>query len=214
MSYFNLPPSTIVNRFVPKNAFDEFTNSKQKKKLADVVDKITWLNKLSKETINLPGTEVSEIQIFELKVKEAIYPKDLLDIIDKVIPYQIVFVLSYEEIALISTSKKHFHPLNHDKAVIDWSFSTGWFNSSTYDYQFNLKISIDFVYADFCSQLSKYAREQKDISNIIEYDKIIKGLRSKISALENAIKSEKQFNRKVELNLQLTQIRRKLDQLT
>ncbi|WP_018611853.1 DUF4391 domain-containing protein [Segetibacter koreensis] len=213
MNYFNLPASTIVNRFVPKNAFDEFINSKQKKKFADVIDKITWLNKLSKETINLTGNETSEVQIFEVRLKEAVYPKDLLDIIDKAIPYQIVFVLSYKEVALISTSKKHHHPLNEDKAVVDWSFSTTWFNSSDNNYQFNLKISIDFVYADFCSQLSNYAREQKDLSDLIEYDKKIKELKTRISAMQSAIKNEKQFNRKVELNLQLNQARRKLSEL-
>ena len=123
MNYFNLPISTNVNRFIPKNAFDAFTSAKQKKKFTDVIDKITWLNKLSKETINLTGKEVLELQIFEIKLKEECYPKDLLDIIDKSIPYQIIFVLSYHDIILISTSKKHNHPLNQDNAVVDWSFA-------------------------------------------------------------------------------------------
>ena len=35
MSYFNLPASTIVNRFIPKNAFDDYTNTKQKKKFVE-----------------------------------------------------------------------------------------------------------------------------------------------------------------------------------
>lgn len=210
MSYFNLPISTIVNRFIPKNAFDEFTNAKQRKKFTEIVDKITWLNKLSKETINLSGSEITEIQIFEVKLKEQVYPKALLDIIDKSIPYQIIFLLSYQDSVLLSTSKKHHHPLNQDNAIVDWSFSSGWITSSTNTYQFNLKINIDFVYADFCSQLSNYGKVHKGILSIIEYDKTLKGLKKQIADLKSAIKSEKQFNRKVELNLQLSQAKDQL----
>lgn len=206
MSYFDLPISTNVNRFIPKNAFDAFTNAKQKKKFTDVIDKITWLNKLSKETINLTGKEITELQIFEIKLKEECYPKDLLDIIDKSIPYQIIFVLSYQNAILISTSKKHTHPLNQDNAVVDWSFATEWFISKENNYQLNLKISLDFVYTDFCSQLSNYNQEQIDIDKIIDHDKYLKGLKKQIAELKKAIKAEKQFNKKVELNIQLRKL--------
>ena len=47
MEYFNLPDATRVNRVVPKNAFDKYTNSKQKKRFKDVVQRISWTNKLS-----------------------------------------------------------------------------------------------------------------------------------------------------------------------
>lgn len=205
MSYFSLPISTTVNKFIPKNAFDEFTNSKQKRKFADVVDKITWLNKLSKETINLSGKEITEIQIIEVKVKEQVYPKDLLDIIDKAIPYQVIFILSHQDFILFSTSKKHNHPVNPDNAVVDWTFASGWLTIGEDKQPLNLKVSLDFVYADFCALLTGYNKEPKEINDIIHYDKTIKDLQKKIIELENAIKSEKQFNKKVEMNLQLIQ---------
>ena len=203
MSYFNLPLTTNVNRFIPKNAFDTVTNSKQKKKFAEVIDKISWLNKISKETVNLTGTEIQEIQIFEVKLKEKIYPKALLDIIDKSIPYPIVFVLEFQDEILISTSKKHNHLLNQDKAVLDWSFSSSWFTVSKSTYQFNLKISLDYVYNLLCAQLSNYPNLNLEINEIIEFDKNKKTLQKQISELENAIKVEKQFNKRVELNIAL-----------
>jgi hypothetical protein len=213
MSYFNLPISTVVNRFIPKNAFNEFANAKQKQRFVEVVDKIFWLNKLSKETINLAGKEIAEIQIFELKLKGKLYPKDLLDIIDKAIPYQIIFILSYSDLLLLSTSKKHNHPIKQDNSVLDWSFSTDWFINEQSVYQLNLKISLDFIYADFCAQLSNYISEQKDINNIIDSDKKIKGLKKQISELQGAIKTEKQFNKKVELNLLLLRAEEELKSL-
>lgn len=213
MSYFNLPISTSVNRFIPKNAFDAFTNAKQKKKFTDVIDKITWINKLSKETINLTGKEVTELQIFEIKLKQECYPKDLLDIIDKSIPYQIIFVLAYQDAILISTSKKHNHPLNQDNAVVDWTFTSTWKILSENKYGLNLKISLDYIYSDFCSQICNYPNEQKEINKIIEYDKILKNVRKKIIDLENAINSEKQFKNKVELNIELNKAKKLLERL-
>jgi hypothetical protein len=206
MSYLNLPISTNVNKFIPKNAFDAFTNAKQKKKIADTIEKITWSNKLLKETINLTGKEIIEIHVIEIKLKEEIYPKDLLEIIDKSIPHHTIFVLSFKDFILFHTAKKHQHLLGQDICIIDWSFATKWFLASENIYQLNLKISLDFVYADFCSQLSNYTQEEKDITKIIYHDKHIKGLKKQIALLENYIIAEKQFNKKVELNIQLREL--------
>lgn len=65
-----LPTSTIVDKIVPKNSFDEYATTKQKKLLTSVVTRIKWLHKLSNQTVNLQGKEVIEIQVFELELKE------------------------------------------------------------------------------------------------------------------------------------------------
>ena len=60
---FQLPNTTTVNRSIPKNAFDKFTTSKQKKAISENIDKIKWLNKLAPETINLQANEVKQYQL-------------------------------------------------------------------------------------------------------------------------------------------------------
>ena len=50
MSFFNLPKQTQVNKSIPKNAFDSYINSKQKKLFVDIIERIRWTNKLSVET--------------------------------------------------------------------------------------------------------------------------------------------------------------------
>ena len=56
--------------------------------------KIIWKYKLSKDTINILGTNnVEEIQIFEIELKSKIIPKNILQIIDKAIPYPILYFL-------------------------------------------------------------------------------------------------------------------------
>lgn len=206
MSYFELPKTTIVNRFIPKNAFDEYTNSSQKKRFSDKVEKITWLNKLSKETINLDGSDVNEIQIFEIKLKVKENILQLLNIIDKAIPYHIIFVLKFGEETYLSTSKKHNHINNENTAVIDWNFCSEWHSISNKRVSLQLKESIDFIYTNFCSQISGF--KSKNIKEIIENDSVKTKLKRQIEDLENKIKKEKQFNLKVEMNEKLKNLKK------
>lgn len=201
MTYFELPKSTIVNRFIPKNAFDDYINSSQKKKFTDTIDKITWLNKLSRDTINLDGIEVKEIQIFEIKLKTKERIQSLLNIIDKAIPYHIIFVVTYGEETYLSTSKKHNHINNENTAVIDWNFISEWQSNTQKKTTLNLKESIDFIFTNFCSQLSGF--QSKNIKEIIEKDNSKIKLIKQIEELKLKIKKEKQFNIKVKLNFEL-----------
>lgn|SRR5690606_2132708 len=204
MELFKLPHTAKVNRVIPKNAFDSYTTAKQKKQFTDLIARITWTHKLSKDTVNLEGKDIKEIQVFriELKVKEEI--QTVLDIIDKSIPYNIVFVIEFGGSIYISTSTKHPHPINEDNAVIDWTFKTGWFLPSENKYTLQLKKSIDAVYHDFCIQISgKPSMATKPLQDLIAYRKKVDALEKEIAKLKSGMASSKQFNNKVELNLKL-----------
>ncbi|MBF6608383.1 MAG: DUF4391 domain-containing protein [Flavobacterium sp.] len=203
MGYFKLPPSTEINRSIPKNAFDKFTNAKQKKLLVEAVDKIKWTNKIAPETINLTGTEITEIQVFEIQLKTKNNVREILDVIDKSIPYHIVFILHFQQNILISTTKKHPHITKEDLAVLDWNFSTEWLDMSSATIQFILQSSIDTVYANLCFQIKGCDDKKITIQDFIEKDAAIKNISYQIEKLKSAIKNCKQFNRRVELNLQL-----------
>ncbi len=171
MELFKLPHTTKVQRVIPKNAFDEYTTAKQKKLFTDFVSRITWLNKLSTGTVNLESNEIKEIQLFkvELKVKEEV--QSILNIIDKAIPYNIIFIVEYGIENYLSTSTKHPHPINENNTVIDWTFKTDWFRSTEKTFQLRLKKDLDSVYYDFCIQLSKKPElSNLPIQEVIQYE--------------------------------------------
>lgn len=204
MKVFDLPNAARVNKSIPKNSFDSYTNGKQKKMFSDLISRITWLYKLSKDTIKLVGDEIKEIQIFKVELKAQDDIKLLLNIIDKSISYHIIFIVQYEDRIYLSTSVKHPHPLNGDNAVVDWTFRTEWFLPSDNAYGMNLKKSLDAVYHDFCIQLSgSKGKNILPIHELIENERKIDGLKREIAGLRMRIASCKQFNRKVELNLKL-----------
>jgi hypothetical protein len=212
MELFNLPISTKVGRIVPKNAFNSFLNTKQKKLLSDCIQRTTWTNKISHETINLSGKEIEEIQIFKLELKTDNQLNKVLDLINKYIPYHVIFWIEFNDKIMLSTASKHPHPTNNDIAVVDWTFNSDWFNISKLSYSIQLKQSIDYIFKDFCFQLKGLVENQDTISDLVEKQKHIMQLKSKIEKLQSQMKKA-QFNKKVELNLELTKLKAELSNL-
>ena len=202
-----LPHTSIVNRVVPKNSFDKFINTKQKKLFSEYVDKIKWANKLSSQTVKLEGKDIKEIQIFEVLLKKKHTVDDFLNIIDRFIPYPIVFVLRFDSEIMYSVAQKHPNPNSEDNSVIDWRFTSNWMNDRVDSFKVNLKKSLDDVFSDFCLQVSgNFENQNKSLQEIIWREQKRKQLMIDISKLESEIKSCKQFNLKVELNLLLKKI--------
>lgn len=199
-----LPHTSIVNRVVPKNSFDKFINTKQKKLFSEYVDKIKWANKLSTQTIKLEGKDIKEIQIFEILLKKKHTAEDVLNIIDRFIPYHIIFLLRFDSELMYSVAQKHSNPNSEDNTVIDWRFTSNWINDNAGGFKLNLKKSLDDVFSDFCLQVSgKIENQNKSLQEIINREQQKRQLLIDINKLESEIKSCKQFNSKVGLNLLL-----------
>ena len=212
MNLFNLPESTVKNKSVPKNAFYEYTNSKQQQLFVDDIDKIRWVYSLSPDTINLSGKEIEEIQIFEVVLKQKKSIEKILHIIEKAIPYHIIFVISFEDEVMLVTSQKHLHPINENNAVVDWMFKTEWFSKDNFRYKLNLKENLDKVFEDFCFQLSNMANKAKEsLNTLIEREQKYKELSFKIEQLESKMHKCKQFKKKFEMNQEILILKKQLE---
>lgn len=202
---FGLPKSTVVKKVIPKNAFDAYTNTRQKQLFSEKILRIIWSNKLSQDTINLTGKDVNEIQIFEIELKEKINIKDLLVIIDKAIPYHIIFKVKFGDEYYLSTSAKHIHPTNDDIAVIDYTFSSEWMNEYEELFFIELKNNLDWIYKDFCFQFVN-SNEAKNLQELIHQEKKLDQIKKEIEKIKFEISRCKQFNKKVELNISLKKL--------
>lgn len=215
MDFFNLPIRTKVGRVVPKKAFDEYTNTKQKKLFTDCIQRISWTHKLSADTVNLDAKDIHEIQVFKIELKQKSDILKILEIINKSIPYHIVFWVEYNQEAFISAASIHPHPTNDDVAVIDWTFTSDWFNKDDNSYAFNLKGSIDAVFKDLCVQLTgKPELGKQSLGSILKNQQEVDRLKKEIRKLQSAISRSKQFNEKVDLNLRLKKAQKDLRRIT
>lgn len=209
MNIFNLPKTTSVEKVIPKNAFDSYTSSKQKKQISDCVSKITWSHKLSTDTTNLQSKEIIEIQVFNIELKEKVEIKSILSIIDKAIPYLIIFVIRYSGFIYISTSPKHSNPHNENTSVIDYTFSSDWFEENKNTFHIELKNNLDFVYKTFCEQFNTSKVLVKNIKELVSNQKDVDNYNKEIQNLKSTISKCKQFNKKVELNMKLKDLENK-----
>ena len=190
---FNLPKSTLVDKFIPKTAFYNKLNiaTSVKNEFIDKIERITWKYKLSEETLGINKTEeVEEIQIFEINLRVKDIPKNVLKVISKNIPYPILFKLIYNNEFCYSIG------LYENK-----KFSDLYFSEWNDDIHFNLNgINLSIVYEKIVKELINEQQNEQKFDIIIETSNKKKNLEKEIISLKNKVKSEKQFNKKVELN--------------
>lgn len=212
MHELDFPATKKVQRVIPKNSFDNFATPKQKRLFTELVQRITWTHKISTSTTNLRSENLQEIQFFTVELKKKAPVKELLDLVDRSIPYTIVFTVIYDDEYYFHTAVKRIHAQDEDKAIIDFTFSNDW--SSDRLLTPELKKSIYHTYRDLCRELSDF-REEAEITldNLVKKQRDTNNLRKEISTLKAAIKKSKSFKEKVDLNQRLKVAERDLHRI-
>lgn len=191
---FKLPQNAFVNKFVAKNKFYERASlsSKLKSEFINRIHKITWKYKLAEDTIGITKTDkIDEIQIFEIELKEQVIPGNVLKVIDKTIPYPILYRFVYKNnIAYGITLKENNITLNY--------YFSEWNKKIHFDFT---GIDLEKVYQKLIKVfITNIAGNRNDFEDVIDTDNKIKKLEKEIETLNNKIGKEKQFNRKVAIN--------------
>ncbi|WP_375104485.1 DUF4391 domain-containing protein [Paenibacillus sp. RS8] len=212
-----LPSSTLVNRKIPKNKFHEklHANKHLKELFTEQVESIIWKHKLSKETIHLePKDDIEEVQVFEVHLKEQAYSLDLLRSIDKAIPYPILHVILYEDQVKLAIAYKERNQTDDNRSVVRSYHESEW--QSVEDLKLNIVqgLNLKTVYENIIRQLLPISTKPEiELSAVLELQASIDELKLECKRLEFKIGGEKQFNRKVELNMELQRKRKELNQL-
>lgn len=213
---FNLPEKTIYNKKIPKNKLYEKikANTKLKNKFINQIDYILWKHKLSKQTINIePTDEIQEMQIFEVYLKQKYLDKEVLESIDRVIPYPILYVLKYQEQAKLVIAYKERNKNDENKFVIDSYYESAWQDLNEISLHLT-GLNLQAVYEQVIRGLiSVDVNKNESIKITIQKQKQINSLEKEIIRLEAKVKNEKQFNKKVKLNIQLQKKKNELNKL-
>jgi len=214
---FQLPSSTLVNRKIPKNKFYEKlqANHHLKELFTEQVESIIWKHKLSKDTIRLePKEDIEEIQIFEVHLKEQSYSLELLRSIDKAIPYPILHVLIYEGQAKLAIAYKERNLTDENRSVVRSYHETDWQPVKSIELNILQGLDLKAVYENIIRQLLPIkVKPEIELSAVLERQTQIDKLTQECRRLESKMRAEKQFNRKVELNMDLQRKRKELNQL-
>ena len=123
------PPTTIVGKPVPKNAFYKHleVNAKMKQHFVDDVASINWLYKLAPSTINVEdGKLVHEIVVFSASLKSKDCPNDVFLFIDRNMPRHVVFILEYDNRYKVLLNYKSWKDGQNSQFDIIKTFATDW----------------------------------------------------------------------------------------
>jgi len=187
----NLPERALVDKFIAKERFYEkdLINSKLRFDFQEFVQKITWKYKLSERTIGVDKTKkIDEIQIFQIELKKKEVPINVVEIINKLIPYPILYVFVNQDsycYGIRSVDGANYYLSAWDKDI-DFNFEG---------------LNLEKVYQNIVREfITKIDKEDKDFDKLIETDNRVKNLEAEIEKLKRKVRREKQFNRKVEIN--------------
>ncbi len=209
-----LPASTEFKRRIPKQTFyAKLTLAPEvKRAFAEQINTIIWSNKISPETINLaPSETVREIQVFTIRLNQASLDARILPLIDKQIPYHIVFVLEYSNRQQAWVCYKEASLAGSNAFQVGAYYHTDWVNAGELPLRIE-GLSMEAAYEGFVrqiagEQLAGGGRLKEDVERAQQRLKLEK----QIAALENRIANEKQFNRQVEMNGELKQLKFELE---
>ena len=213
-----LPKSTEFNKRIPKQKFyDNLTLTPALKKVfIDQIKTIYWRNKIAASTTNLaPGTAVTELEVFEVKLNSQLLDDSFLRQIDKEIPYHILFILEYEGKYKAVIGYKEESGGNAAFKVNRY-YSTEWMDENALPLKLE-GLSVDSVYENFVRQLAGDAlaasTSGETLKESVDRDEKRQALVAQIAKLQKKIKSEKQLNKQMELNGQLKKLKKELEEI-
>ena len=215
MEMLLLPKTTDFNKRIPKEKFYENLNVTPavKKSFVDQIKVIYWRNKIACSSTNLaPGTTVTEIEIFEIRLKTNVLDEAVLRQIDKEIPYHILFLLEYEGKYQAWTAYKEASTGNTAFKVNQY-YHTDWMAEDELPLKLD-GLSVDAVYENFVYQIAGdtlQAAEHESLQDAVERDEKVKKLKKQIEVLQTKIRKEKQLNVQMKLNGELKKLKKELD---
>ena len=214
-----LPATTEFGRRIPKQKFyKNLTVSPALKRVfIDQIKVIYWRNKLAPTTLNIgAGEQVTELEVFEIQLKEPALDEAVLRQIDREIPYHILFVLTCEGKAQAWIGYKQAAASGTNAFKVDTYYHTDWMPEGELSLRLD-GLTTDAVYESFVRQIAgdklNTTDAAEELKASVERSKERADLEKRVAALQKKIRAEKQLNRQVEMNAELKAIKRKLEEL-
>ena len=234
---YRYPPTAKVDKIIPKNKFYQrgSANHRIERLFVEQVESIRWAYKLSPHTINLNDSEtIKEIQIFSIVSRVERLDTEVLQFIDKLIPSPIIFEIVFEDKIKVIANYKRQSQADSQKFVLGKYYATDW-QDLTQREDLPIVFGIADLYEYFIEQLllstnkaspnvvlipnikanlSTMTQKTDSIEDKIAHAEKVALLTKQINELQKRIYKEKQFNRQVEMNLQLQTLQKQLKDLT
>lgn len=236
-----IPESCHLGKRVFKKLFHENVKlgAIDKKAFREDIDTITWQYTLKPSTIQIhpyedDQREYPEVAVLHVDLKTQKRTGRIAEIVHRAIPYPLLIIFAFDNMCALSAASKRFSQAEKEAIVAEDFVITDWIDLSvptpvqkkflaslavaglphTHFFAFYTAI-VDRLIALDCAQLTGEYR-LGSLTNNREARRerlaVCHELEGKIAEYRAAIKEEVQFNRKVELNAKIDQLKRQLAQ--
>lgn len=212
------PKQAAFGRVLPKNKIYEQSgaNTRLRDLFVEQVEQIVWQYKLAPETINLPAKPgVPELQIFSIQLKTPDLNLDVLRCIDGAVQFPIIFEMSFDGRTQVIAAYKRPNELDARRWVLSDYFATAWLPSDIERAAMPLALDLGSLYGQVLHRLIPTpARSQESLADLVARVELAAAKRREVEKTQAKLAKEKQFNRKVEINALLRQLKIELRGLT
>lgn len=217
-AFINYPKQAAFGRTLPKNKIYEHSgaNTRLKDLFVEQVEQIVWQYKLAPETINLPARpEVPELQIFSIQLKTSELSLDVLRCIDSAVQFPIIFELSFDGRTQVIAAYKRPDESDSSRWVLSDYFATAWLPTDCERAAMPFALDLGGLYEQVLHRLiSKPARPQEILAELVARVELVAEKQREVEKAASKLAKEKQFNRKVEINATLRQLKTELEELS
>lgn len=217
-AFINYPKQAAFGRTLPKNKIYEHSaaNTRLKDLFVEQVEQIVWQYKLAPETINLPAKPgVPEIQVFAIQLKTPELNLDVLRCIDNAVQFPIIFELSFDGQTQVIAAYKRPNESDASRWALSDYFATDWLLSDIDRAAMPLALDLGGFYEQVLHRLiSTPARPQEKLTDLVARVELVAAKQKEVEKAASKLTKEKQFNRKVEINASLRQLKTELEALT
>ncbi|WKZ93945.1 DUF4391 domain-containing protein [Chimaeribacter arupi] len=217
-AFINYPKQAVFGRTLPKNKIYEHSgaNTRLKDLFVEQVEQIVWQYKLAPETINLPAKPgVPELQIFSIQLKTSELNLDVLRCIDGAVQFPIIFELSFDGRTKVIAAYKRPNESDARCWVLSGYFASAWLPSDCERAAMPLALDLGGLYEQMLHRLIPTpARLQESLADLVTRVELVAAKQREVEKAASRLAKEKQFNRKVEINAHLRQLKNELEELT
>lgn len=214
-----LPKSTEFNKRIPKQKFYENMDISPalKRIFVEQVRIIYWKNKIATATTNLAsGTDVTELEVLEVRLTSPVLDDSLLRQIDREIPYHILFLLEYQGKYQAWIGYKEAAASGNKAFKVNGYYHTEWFAEDELPIKME-GLNVDAVYENFVRQIAgdklKTEVAGESLKESVTREEQKQTLQKQIDNLKGKIRREKQLNKQMQMNRELKRLRKELLEL-
>lgn len=217
-AFIGYPAQSAFGRTLPKNKVYEHSgaNTRLRDLFVKQVEQIVWQYKLAPETIHLPASPgVPEIQVFSLQLKVPELHLDVLRCIDGAIPFPILFELAFDGRTQVLAAYKRPNESDASRWVLSDYFATDWLPVDCQRTAMPVALHMGGLYEQLLHRLIPLsARPQETLAELVARVVQAQAKQRELDKTTARLEKEKQFNRKVEINAAVRQLKSELESLS